>query len=310
MILSASRRTDIPAFFGEWMVNRLRAGVVAVRNPLNHTQVSVLEFGPASVDCIVFWTKNPAPFLPHLDEIDRLGYKYYFQFTITPYGTDLEPGFDKTSVIETFQALSAKIGRGKVIWRYDPVVITETYTAAFHCEKFAALAETLSSYTDKCVISFVDRYSFLGDSFRQHGIDELDEAVMHELAEAFSSASRKHSLQLASCCERIDLSRYGIMHNKCVDNELVARISSRELWYKKDSSQRSVCGCAASRDIGAYNTCAHGCVYCYARREQTAPTVCDADSPMLCDRIDSERDKVTRHWLQSADGELFAATAG
>jgi hypothetical protein len=290
MIFSASRRTDIPAFYGDWFMARLRAGDIAVRNPMNPKQVSRFLFDAAAIDCIVFWTKDARPFFPYIDELDRLGYRYYFQWTITPYHDDIEAHIEKSRLLESFIQLAERIGREKVIWRYDPIIITERYTLDFHLEQFARMAEKLHPWTEKCVISFVDRYSFLKTEFKTLGIEELDHTMIDHLASGLSRIAASYSpvLKLASCSEKADLSAYGITHNSCIDSALVEAITGHAVPQRKDPSQRPECRCAASRDIGTYNTCRHGCVYCYARRGPAAPEKADPASPLLCGQIGAE----------------------
>lgn len=160
MILSASRRTDIPAFYADWFLNRLREGYVLVRNPMNYHQVSKVRLAPENVDCIVFWTKNPSHFIEKLPEIDNLGYRYYFQFTLNPYGKSIEENLpDKNALVETFKRLSDQCGPEKVIWRYDPIFVGDDYPVDYHAEQFARLANRLEGYTEKCIFSFLDPYA-------------------------------------------------------------------------------------------------------------------------------------------------------
>jgi hypothetical protein len=285
MLISASRRTDIPAFYGQWLVNRLREKYVLVRNPMNPRQVSRISLDPGGVDCIVFWTKDPKNFLPYLDDVDRLGFRCYFQFTLTPYGPDIEPGLPgKGEIVNTFVELSRRIGKEKVIWRYDPVILNEVYSPEYHAAAFEGLCMDLRAYTEKCIISFIDSYSFLGEAFRNFGIRELSGGEINELAGRLASIAKRHDLPLVSCAEKTDLQKYGVFPNRCVDAGLVEHLFGIPVKHKKDPSQRVHCGCSVSRDIGAYNTCLHGCVYCYARRGKAAP--CDPLSPLLCDKLD------------------------
>jgi hypothetical protein len=298
LIFSASRRTDIPAFFGDWFLERLRRGDIAARNPQNSRQVTRFMFDSAGVDCVVFWTKNPAAFMKYLDEVDDLGYKYYFQFTLTPYGRDLEQNLDKRNITDTFIRLSERIGGHRVIWRYDPVIINDSYSVGFHVDRFCETAEKLCGHTEKCVISFVDEYRFLAASMRRHGITGLPPAQIETLAESLAAQIRRtldalpSKITLAACCEKADLAKYGVRRNACVDGELIARIRGVQRTYRKDPSQRPGCLCVQSRDIGTYNTCRHGCVYCYAGRGKAAGP-CDRDSPLLCDAIDAANDAVS-----------------
>ncbi|ACD90244.1 Domain of unknown function DUF1848 [Chlorobium limicola DSM 245] len=290
MIVSASRRTDIPAFYGQWMLNRLKAGEVLVRNPMQSKQVSRIILLPEHVDALVFWTKNPEPFLALLPEIDAMGYSSYFLFTLTPYDFRLEPGVPRREArIEVFRKLSSLAGRGRVVWRYDPVILTETMNAAWHASSFALLAEALEGYTERCIISFLDDYRKIRNRMRDIGyfIPGVDE--MEELAVRFSGTAGKHGIGLYTCGHDIDLSHCGIMHSHCVDNELIGRICGRKLiGIRKDRGQRKACGCAESRDIGSYDTCMHGCRYCYAVSNRAASrnaALYDPLSPMLCDSI-------------------------
>ena len=159
MIISASRRTDIPNYYSEWFYNRIKEGFLYVRNPMNFHQVSEIRITPDLVDCIVFWTKNPLPMMDRLEELKA--YPYYFQFTLTGYGNDVEINLPdkKTSIIPAFRELAGRIGREKVIWRYDPIFFTGRYTVQYHLKAFRNIAEALSGYTEKCVISFLDIYS-------------------------------------------------------------------------------------------------------------------------------------------------------
>ncbi|MCQ2966970.1 MAG: DUF1848 domain-containing protein, partial [Alphaproteobacteria bacterium] len=187
MILSASRRTDIPAFYGEWFVNRLEEGFALVRNPLNANMVSKLLLRPQYVECIVFWTKNAIDFVKYLPKIDRLGFKYYFQYTITSYSKDTEPNVpEKKKIIENFIEISKKLGKEKTIWRYDPILLSNKYNLAYHKKYFEYLCEKISPYTEKCVISFLDDYSFLRSNLNSLDISEMTENQMFEIASVFS----------------------------------------------------------------------------------------------------------------------------
>ncbi|MDR2741171.1 MAG: DUF1848 domain-containing protein [Treponema sp.] len=281
MIISASRRTDIPAFFGEWFYNRLKEKRVLVRNPRNPGMITEIPLDPGLVECIVFWTKNPENFFRYIPEIDRLGYRYYFQFTLTPYDASIERNVDKSRIVEIFIQLSNMTGREKVIWRYDPVLVNDVFTLDFHRERFEFLCEKLYPYTEKCVISFIDSYSFLKNEFSGNNIAALPEEKILDAAGILSSIAKKYNMPLFTCCEKIDLERFGIMHNKCIDADLIRRLFNVEVKAAGDPSQRNGCGCCVSRDIGAYNTCLHSCVYCYAQRG-TRSGVHDPASPMLC----------------------------
>jgi hypothetical protein len=263
MIISASRRTDIPAFFADWFVNRIREGFVCTRNPINPHQISKISLSPDVVDCIVFWTKNPANILPYLNELS--GYNFYFQFTITPYGQELEPGLPpKPFLLELFKELSRRLDKNRVIWRYDPIIISPAMPVAFHIDVFAAMAAMLREYTKRCVISFIDMYKKCERNLRDTGLLPISQETMRKIAEAFAKIAARNKIELVTCAEEIDISSEGIAHGKCIDNKLVAEISGRSLKIGKDKTQRPLCHCVTSIDIGAYNTCEHRCLYCYA----------------------------------------------
>lgn len=295
MIISASRRTDIPAFFTEWFMNRIRSGHVLIRNPLNSKQIRKVPLTPDVVDCIVFWTKNPAKLLPHLPEL--AGFNFYFQFTLTPYGRKLEPGLpEKSQLLDTFQKLSRKIGSHKVIWRYDPIILSKKISVSFHEEAFTAMAESLKGYTRHCVISFLDLYKKIEKNLEGRGIFPFTYETMLEIAERFARIAQNNDLTLATCAEKIDLSSLGISHGKCIDDDLINRIAGRKITMEKDKTQRPLCGCIESIDIGAYNTCSHGCLYCYANsRAATTKKNCQQHDPaagMLIGKPE-KNDKVT-----------------
>lgn len=263
MILSASRRTDIPHYYSEWFYNRIREGFVLVRNPRNPHRISKLRLSPDVVDCIVFWTKDPERMLPRLDELG--GYDSYFQFTLTPYGKEIEPGMaEKRRIVETFRALSGRIGKERVVWRYDPVLLYGGYTVERHKETFAELTRALSGCTDTCVVSFLDFYRSTRTNFARMGLRPAERADMESLAASFSRTARSFGMRLEACAESADLSRFGIGRASCVDKGRIERITGCGLDVKKDKNQRALCGCVESVDIGAYNTCPAMCRYCYA----------------------------------------------
>ena len=267
MIVSASRRTDIPALYSEWLMNRLRAGYAMTKNPMNPAQVRRVELTREAVDGFVFWTKDPAPMLPRLHALDAMGFAYYFQFTLTPYHGDIEANLrPKAEIVETFRALSAKIGRERVVWRYDPNLVNERYTVDYHCRAFTRLCGLIGGCTDTVVISFVDMYKKL----RSPLIRPMTEGEMAELAGFIGETARAHGLHAAACCEAADLTPYGIGRSACIDAARLARIAGREIKAAPDKNQRTGCGCAAAVDLGAYNTCTNGCVYCYANAGKAA----------------------------------------
>ena len=268
MIISASRRTDIPAFYAEWFFNRINEGFVLVRNPMNNSQIRTVSLTPEHVDCIVFWTKNPQAIIPRLDTLDT--FHYYFQFTLNPYERDIEPGLpDKTEIMDTFKRLSGKLGAHRVIWRYDPILLNEHYTVPYHIEHFGSMAHALRGYTEKVTISFIDFYSKIESNMSKLKIGKINLEIQRGLAQQLAAIAHENSLVIDTCAEDIELSQYGITRAKCIDGALVEKITGHSINAKKDKSQRPECGCAASVDIGAYNTCRHGCLYCYANSNQS-----------------------------------------
>lgn len=264
MIISASRRTDIPSYYSEWMINRLKEKYVFVRNPMNIHQVSKIDLSPDVVDAIVFWTKNPTPMLPYLDQLKD--YTYYFQFTLSAYGPDVEKNLPSKNkiIIPTFQQLSKEIGKERVIWRYDPIFFSKQYTMEYHCKYFEVLASKLGDYTEKCTVSFMDMYRNTERNVKPLDIVKDTYEKQTELLQRFVEISNKYGLYIDTCAEVNDFRNIGVEHSHCIDRERIERIGGFRLDVDKDTNQRAECGCVASIDIGAYNTCKNGCLYCYA----------------------------------------------
>lgn len=309
MILSASRRTDIPTFYSEWFYNRIKEKSVCVRNPMNKYQVSRIDISPEVVDCIVFWTKDPAPMLSRLDELRD--YKYYFQFTLNGYDRDLEPNLAPLeNRISTFKCLSEKLGSKCVIWRYDPIIITNKYTTEYHLRCFEKIATSLKGYTKKVVISFVDVYATKNKgNLTEAGNKFLTPNRLNDFAKQLADIARANDMEIATCAEAVDLEFCGIKHNSCIDKELIESIIGYSLKVKADG-QREGCGCVKCEDIGSYNTCMHGCRYCYANYQDDVVKEMysryDVDSPILCDEITAD-DKVTDRPVKSLrDGSKMA----
>lgn len=300
MILSVSRRTDIPAFYSDWFFNRLKAGFVCVRNPMYPEKVSKISLDKEVIDCIVFWTKNVKPMLDRLDELD--GYNYYFQYTLNPYGTDVEPiiGINRNTNIETMIHLSERIGADKVIWRYDPIFTSQKYTKDYHIKSFKKMAESLRGYTSRVVISFLDLY---GQTKRNMpDIDKFDETECRDLVRQLVQIAKDNGMIVESCAEKIDLSEEGVMHGHCIDKNLIEEIVGYRLTGGKDKGQRQECGCMESIDIGVYNTCRNGCKYCYAMYGEKDVVenikAYNPESPILCG-IEMPTDIVTERNMRS-----------
>lgn len=277
MIISASRRTDIPALYDRWFMNRIRAGWCAVPNPLNMKQISQVSLNPKEVDAIVFWSKNPAPMLPHLDELDHMDFRYYFQFTLNDYPAEFEPNIPSLPTrVHTFLDLSRRLGPLRVIWRYDPIIISSVTPYEFHQERFSWLAEELRGATDRVVVSIVDFYNKTERRLSQLEHDGItfekkpeSAANMIRLLRDFARIAGKQRMQISTCAEERDYSDIGIPPGRCIDEGLVDRIWSLKLRYSKDPSQRNFCLCMKSKDIGINDTCIHGCRYCYSTRNET-----------------------------------------
>ncbi|WKV08442.1 DUF1848 domain-containing protein [Thermoanaerobacterium sp. CMT5567-10] len=291
MIISASRRTDIPAFYSDWFYNRIKEGYVLVRNPFNLHHVSKVPLSLEVVDCFVFWTKNPERMIKNLHIID--GYPFYFQFTLNPYNAEIEVNVPrKSKIIDTFKRLSDKIGPMRVIWRYDPIIITNNIHEGYHYKYFELLASKLHDYTSKCIISFVDFYLKAQRNLKKIGAYDINDKDKIRIATRLGEIAKVYSLKIEICAENIDLSEFGIEHSKCIDPDLIESLSGRKLKVEKDKNQRKACGCAASVDIGAYNTCTHGCLYCYANYSSNVVNDnmarYDVNSPLLCSSITGE----------------------
>jgi len=262
-IISASRRTDIPAFHSDWFFNKLEQGSVQVKNPFNPKQVRKVSLKKEDVLCFVFWTKNPEKMIKKLSLLKD--YFYYFLFTLNPYGKDIETNVpEKSKIIETFKKLSDLIGKKKVIWRYDPILISEKYDQSYHFKQFGHLANKLHHHTEKCIISFLDFYQKTKRKTKHLNLIKISELDKIEIAQQFVQIGNKYNLQIQSCAEKIDLSKFEIEPGKCIDDKLISEIRNQTLEIRKDKNQRKKCKCVQSIDIGEYNTCFHNCLYCYA----------------------------------------------
>ena len=290
VIISATRATDIPAFYSKWLMERLNKGYMVWRNPFNNVK-QYISFDKTRL--IVFWSKNPKPLLKYLPELDKKGINYYFQFTLNDYEKEnFEPNvppLDKR--IETFIKLSNKIGKDKVVWRFDPLILTNEIDENILLEKIKNVGDKIYRYTSKLVFSFADIniYRKVKSNLKREGIEYIEfyKANMGNMARGISELNKNWGLELATCCEEINLEEFGIKHNKCIDDELIYKLFNEDkilmdfLGYDeneqtdlfgdnkkrpnlKDKGQRKICGCIVSKDIGEYDTCSHLCVYCYA----------------------------------------------
>jgi DNA repair photolyase len=269
MIISASRRTDIPAFYSRWLVKRLQEGFADVVNPFNTSQTKRVNLLPDAVDAIVFWTRFPAQLLRYLPQIDNSGYRYYFLFTITGYPAEIEPNLPpRGRAIEIFRKLSDKIGRERVIWRYDPIILSSVTDSEYHFRNFEFIARNLEGSTEKVIISFLDFYKKTEKRLQLlskiSGIQWERSLPETAFLESLNQIAQSRGMVMRSCAEEDDLSATGISPGRCIDYDLINRVCSKTPRYQKDSSQRKACRCGKSIDIGAYNTCGFRCAYCYA----------------------------------------------
>lgn len=270
MIISASRRTDIPAFYAEWFINRIREGYCQVPNPFNHRQVSTISLKPEDVDVIVFWTRNPRPLFPFLQELGARGFRSYFQFTLmnNPYPIESKSRLLAAS-LRTFHALSEIVGPDRIIWRYDPLVFSSITEPDFHRHQYGLIAGALQGDTRRSVISIVDIYKKAGkrlEEMARQGIEMRmpDMPVIGKLIASLRSIAHTNGMEIASCAEEVDLAPYGVGPGKCIDDQYIKQVFGIDAPRRKDPSQRQACGCVVSRDIGMYDSCLSGCSYCYA----------------------------------------------
>jgi DNA repair photolyase len=281
LIISASRRTDIPAFFGEWFMRRIEEGRFVSVNPFNPRQTRTVSLLPEDVDAIVFWTKNPRPFLRRLKELDAKGYRYYFLFTLNDYPKVFEPGMGPVDErIQTFTDVSRKIGKERVIWRYDPIVISSATPVEYHLDKISSIAHRLRGFTERMIISFLTFYGKvkkrLENVTAQQGIkfqNILEPPFgddLHRLAGNIKERAQDSGFEVFSCAQPACVRQAGIGPGSCIDGELIRRMFGIDTVFPKDTRQRKECMCAESVDLGAYNTCRFFCTYCYANVSEKA----------------------------------------
>lgn len=292
VIISASRATDIPAFYSEWLISRIKQGYVKWKNPFSG-EYSYVSFDKARL--FVFWTKNPRPLMDKLAFFDDQGYNYYFQYTLNDYEAEgCEPNLPSVQErIDTLLELAEKIGKEKVVWRFDPIIVSEMLYPDQVLERIGAIGDQIHQYTERLVFSFIDVESYRkvksNLSSLSESIRDIDPDTMDYLAREIAKLNKKWRLTLGTCAEKVDLDKYGIEHNRCVDDRLIVKLFNQDeklmeyLGYRKpnqtdfledapeysydkikDKGQRKACGCIQSKDIGQYDTCPHGCVYCYA----------------------------------------------
>jgi len=282
IIISASRATDIPAFYFDWFINRLKKGYIKWLNPYNNLPYYI-SLKQAKV--IVFWTKNANPVFKHLDYLNKNFPQYYFQYTLNNYENE---NFEKNipnlkNRIETFKKLSDTIGKDRIIWRYDPLILTDNINTKELLKRIEYIGDELKNYTNKLVYSYADIsiYKKVKQNLNNDKVlyKEFTKTTMEEIAYGLNKLNKKWNFEIATCSENIDLEKYNIKHNKCIDDKLLIKlfpddkklmdflgVDTKIVKTKnlKDKGQRKACGCIKSKDIGQYNTCPHECNYCYA----------------------------------------------
>jgi len=274
-IISVSRRTDIPAFYGDWFMSRLKEGFAGVVNPFSG-QKYIVSLKPKDVVCFVFWSKNFTPFLENLKIIDGLGYKFYFNYTVTGLPRVFESNVEKQSAIETLKQLSRMYSPKHINWRFDPIIISSISDRDFYIRGFEELASELEGVVERCYFSFVVKYGKVIRNFdklqRTEGIKIIDwsNAFKIELANELAAIAGRFGIEMFSCCgdylvkgsRKAGSQRIKKAH--CVDGGIIEELFFPEGLRHKEKPTRKECGCTESTDIGTYDTCPHGCVYCYA----------------------------------------------
>lgn len=270
-LVSVSRRTDIPAFYAKWFLNRIEAGFCEWVNPFGG-QVYRVSLRPEDCLGLVFWTRYPAPLLPHLDELKARGFAFYFHFTINGYGPRLEThNPDPVKALDVFRSLSDRISPALTLWRYDPILFSDQTPAEYHIGQFASLARALRGATERCYFSFVDAYGKTRRNLRAHNIPYSEPGGKEKLAlvRRMRDIAAGEGITLYSCCEDAMVGE-GVEKAHCVELELLRRMRPDLTQRLKAAPTRAECGCVESVDIGAYDTCRFGCVYCYATNSREA----------------------------------------
>lgn len=264
MILNISGRTDIVAFYSDWLINRLNAGFIDVRNPFSKNMVSRIML--EDVDLLFFCTKNPTPILGKLKDIKK---KVYFHVTLTPYKKDIEPGIpSKKQVIESIKKLSALIGKDNIVIRYDPIFINEYYNIEYHTLAFERICQLLSGYVSKILIHFIDDYKNVRKNYQYLRYKKLDLDDYKNIGASFGKIARDNDISVHTCNQEFDFTEYGFIKDECLSKELALKLTGKN--YKKKWSARKnlACNCVEMVDIGVYNSCKHFCKYCYANYDE------------------------------------------
>ena len=265
MILFVSGRTDIPAFYSNWFINRVKAGFVDVRNPFNQKLVSRIYF--SDVDLIMFCSKNP---LPMINKLDILKVPVLFHVTITPYGKDVEPNIpDKRLIIEGVKKLSLVLGIDNVVVRYDPIFLSDKYNVDYHIRAFDKLCKNLNGYVNKIIVSFMDEYKNVRSNKNILKYRAFTREDYKKIGEAFSKSAMDNGMSVQTCFEDNDLTQYGFVKGECLSHEL-AYILTGKKFKSSNVRKEKKCECVQMVDIGDYNSCMHMCKYCYANYDEKA----------------------------------------
>lgn len=288
MILSVSRRTDIPAFYADWFYNRIAEGFILIRDRNNAKNVTRYPLTKDFVQAIVFWTKFGAPLLPKIESLQ--GWQFYIQHTLTSYTQELERNIPpKKEVVKGFVDLSDKIGPDRMIWRYDPIILSNRFTVEYHKRWFEEIARKLAGKTHRCVVSVLDQYPKNYAALQAVGAFAPAFLTTKELLTHFVSVASSWGITVEACAEEADFRSVGVNPTKCIDDRILYKLVNSQISSQKDRSQRAACGCVESFDIGANNTCPGGCVHCYAQNSKlelaTRQAMYCVDSPMFCDRL-------------------------
>jgi len=295
-LISASRRTDIPAFFGPWLINRLRAGYCLVQNPFRADLVRRVELNREAVDGLILWTRNPEPFFERLPELERTGIPFYFQMTLTAMPALLEPGLPPAPrLLDALERLSRRLGPKRLVWRFDPILVTSLTPPDEIAARFDGLAARLAGRTERVVVSLAQLYAKARRNLgKLPDIEVTDlqapeqQSLAEDLLDRLAAVARRRGFRTLICAAGRDYSHLGISPGKCIDESILNDFYGLDLSFDKDKGQRPACGCAESVDIGAYDSCGHGCLYCYATRNREAARVRlarhDPQSPFLISR--------------------------
>ena len=285
MLINTGSRTDIPAFYYKWFLNRIDEGFVYSKNPYNNDIYSY-PLDSNIIDCLCFCTKNPSHLVKRLGRLDE--FRQFWFVTITPYEKDIElnvPNYKK--VIKSFKKLSGSLGVSKVSWRYDPIFINEKYSLDFHIDMFEEMACELGDYTNDCTISFIDLYAKVLRNFPEVGEVKTKDQLI--IGAEFSRIAQRYGLNMKTCVEGTLLDQFGFDSSGCMTQKVLEKAIGNNLKIPKGKYTIRDCNCLFGRDIGAYNTCMHGCKYCYANSNMKLvkknQKLHNPDSPLLIGEV-------------------------